>query len=287
MPRATVDHPCISPTAVNLMKSLFGCLIAFVTLANVAFSQESKPIRALLIAGGCCHDYSAQQQAIADGIEARANVRVDVYWTSDSSTNPPLPIYSNPDWAAGYDVIIHDECAVDIADPAIISRIVETHQTIPAVHLHCAMHSFRNGTDVWFKHLGLQSNGHGPQEPIDIQFVDTEHPITATLKDWRTINEELYNNIAVLDAHPIATGTQIVDGNREDKAVVVWTNEKQGARSFSTTIGHNNATVQDPRYLELVTRGLLWACDKLEPSYLTPYTGNRTVTQVETDVPNL
>jgi type 1 glutamine amidotransferase len=31
---------------------------------------------------------------------------------------------------------------------------------------------------------------------------------------------------------------------------------------FSTTIGHNNATVADARYLDLVTRGLLWACGK-------------------------
>jgi type 1 glutamine amidotransferase len=35
------------------------------------------------------------------------------------------------------------------------------------------------------------------------------------------------------------------------------------ARVFSTTLGHNNATVADPRYLDLVTRGLLWACGKL------------------------
>ena len=33
---------------------------------------------------------------------------------------------------------------------------------------------------------------------------------------------------------------------------------------FSTTIGHNNATVEDARYLDLVTRGLLRACGKLD-----------------------
>ena len=35
-------------------------------------------------------------------------------------------------------------------------------------------------------------------------------------------------------------------------------------RVFSTTIGHNNDTVGDPRYLDLVTRGLLWAVNKLD-----------------------
>jgi type 1 glutamine amidotransferase len=32
---------------------------------------------------------------------------------------------------------------------------------------------------------------------------------------------------------------------------------------FSTTIGHDNQTVEDPRYLDLVARGVLWACGKL------------------------
>jgi hypothetical protein len=28
--------------------------------------------------------------------------------------------------------------------------------------------------------------------------------------------------------------------------------------------------VADPRYLDLVTRGLLWACDRLDASHLEP-----------------
>jgi len=252
-------------------------------LASKATAEEAKPIRALLIAGGCCHDYTAQQQAIAEGIQARANVQVDVYWTDNSTTSPMLPIYEDPSWAKSYDVIIHDECAADIKDPALVDRIVLTHQTVPAVHLHCAMHSFRTGTDAWFKHLGLQSTGHGPQEPIDIQFVDTKHPITQTLADWTTINEELYNNVKMFGAHPIATGKQKV-GDRVEEAVVAWTNETAGAKSFSTTIGHNTETVKNDRYLDLITRGLLWSCDKLDAEYLTPYEGPNKTTFIDKDI---
>ena len=51
----------------------------------------------------------------------------------------------------------------------------------------------------------------------------------------------------------------------ENNNVVVWTHlyGPKKTRVFSTTIGHNNETVSDDRYLNLVTRGLLWACDKL------------------------
>ena len=254
--------------------------IATTFLLCLTISQagaETKPLKALLIAGGCCHDYKGQTKVLSEGIQARANVQVDVYWTDDGSTNPPLPLYDDPDWAKGYDIIIHDECAAENADLGTMARILAAHKTIPAVHLHCAMHSFRNGTDQWFKHLGLASNSHGPQEPIEISFVDREHPITKPLDDWTTTKEELYNNIDMFDAHPLAMGKQMVNG-KAVTSVVAWTNEKQGARSFSTTIGHNTSTVADERYLELVTRGLLWACGKLEPAYLTPFTGNNQVT---------
>ena len=269
------------------MKPLFTALVVCISfLCTIALGQETKPktIRALLIAGGCCHDYAKQQEALCKGIQSRANVQVDVYWTDNSTTTPILPLYGKLNWAEEYDVIIHDECAADVKDPAILNRIVQTHQTIPAVHLHCAMHSFRTGNDAWFKHLGLQSNSHGPQEPIDIQFVDLKHPIAATLSNWTTVKEELYNNVKLFGAQPLAVGKQRVgkgDKARIDEAVVAWVNESQGAKSFSTTIGHNTETVEDARYLELVTRGLLWACGKLTPEYLQPYQGENKVTFID------
>jgi putative heme-binding domain-containing protein len=253
-------------------------LLLLLATASVSHA-ETKPLKALLVAGGCCHDYAKQHIILSQGIQARANVQVDVVWTDDKSVTPPLPLYENPDWAKGYDIIIHDECAAGVKDMALVKRILDVHQTIPAVHLHCAMHSFRTGTDAWFKHLGIQSASHGPQEPIAITFVDKEHPITKPLADWTTIKEELYNNVNIFDGHPLAMGKQVVKGKDVDY-VVAWTNEKSGARSFSTTIGHNNDTVADARYLDLVTRGLLWAMDKLTPDYLTPFKGENKVTFV-------
>jgi putative membrane-bound dehydrogenase-like protein len=246
-------------------------------------AKSPKPLRGLLVCGGCCHDYAAQSVILRDGIQARANIQIDILRSEDKSTTPQFPIYANPDWAKGYDVIIHDECAAGIKDLPIAQNVINAHKTIPAVNLHCAMHSFRTGTDDWFKFLGLQSSGHGPQEPIAIEF-DATHPVTETLSNWTTIKEELYNNINVFDAKPLAMGKQVVkakDGTiRTDEAIVVWTNETQGARSFSTTLGHNNDTVGDTRYLDLITRGLLWSLDKLSPEFLIPYTGPEGTTTI-------
>ncbi len=272
-----------------LASALVGALLSLFLLADRSQSQDAKPgsepLKVLLVAGGCCHDYEGQHKALFEGIQARANVRVDVWWTDDASVDPPLTIYDKADWAEGYDLVIHDECAAGNKDLEVMKRILDVHKTIPAVHLHCAMHSFRNGTDQWFKHLGIQSSRHGPRKPIKIDYVDDQHPITATLEDWTTIDEELYNNVEIYDAHPLAMGYQMVpkDGKEvEETAVVAWTNEKQGARSFSTTIGHVTETVADGRYLDLVTRGLLWAADKLNDETLgKPYTGENTITFVK------
>ena len=177
------------------------------------------------------------------------------------------------------DLVIHDECAADINDPEIIKAVLAPHRAgIPGVNLHCAMHCYRignpndkaeAGTDraLWFDYLGLQSSGHGPQLPIAISFTDVTHPISKNMGNWTTINEEHYNNIQIFPtATPLARGKQTVKGRdgkeKENDFVVAWANDYKGTRVFSTTIGHNNATVSDNRYLDLVTRGVLWATKK-------------------------
>jgi len=264
---------------------------ALLAAVSASAADAAKPLRVLLVAGGCCHDYATQTRILEKGIEARVRADVEVVFNPDKSTKATFEIYGNPDWASGYDVVIHDECSADVTDPAYVERILAAHRRgTPAVNLHCAMHSYRwgdfrqavaTGADNggWFEMLGLQSTGHGPQQPIEIVFADRAHPVVQSLTDWKTINEELYNNIQVLPtAKVLATGRQLVPPKpkkdepadpaakpTEASAVVVWTNEygPNKTRVFSTTLGHNNDTVADDRYLDLVTRGLLWAAGKL------------------------
>ena len=257
------------------------CVIVSALFSSIARAEDVKPLRVLLITGGCCHDYAQQKDILKQGLEKRANVVVTQVHTDDKSTKPPLAIVGNPDYAKGYDVVIHDECASDINDPDTIKGILAPHRAgIPGVNLHCANHCYRIGNPndpakagseraLWFDYLGLQSSGHGAQLPIAISFIQTGHPITRGMNNWTTVNEELYNNIQVMPtAKPLARGAQTVkdkDGKaKTDDFVSVWINDYHGTRVFSTTIGHNNATVADERYLDLVTRGLLWACGKLD-----------------------
>ena len=165
-------------------------------------------------------------------------------------------------------------------DPTIVERILKPHRDgLPAVLLHCGMHSYRSEgypeSTPWFEFTGLQSTGHGPQAPIDISFEAASSPITQGETDWRTINEELYNNSAgklLPTATALARGRQTARNKKGEEStnnyVIAWTNDYRGSKVFATTLGHNNDTVTDRRYLDLVTRGLLWSCNKLDDKYL-------------------
>jgi type 1 glutamine amidotransferase len=244
--------------------------------SNLGAQVTAKPIRALLVIGGCCHDYVKQKDILTQGISARANVTWAIAYDPDKGTKHLNPVYESADWAKKFDVIVHDECCSEVKDLDIIHRILEPHrQGLPAVVLHCGMHCYRsegypNKTTPWFEFTGLHSTGHGPQLPIALTFLDKDSPITKGQTDWTTINEELYNNSTgklLETAHPLVRGKQTVTSKNGKVSVsdyvVTWTNMYKGkTKVFATTLGHNNETVEDPRYLDLVTRGLLWSVQK-------------------------
>jgi type 1 glutamine amidotransferase len=270
---------------LSRMMAFLLCVTLVALAGTTRAAGDDKPIRALLVIGGCCHDYAKQKEILTKGISARANVQWAISYDPDKGTKHINPIYEKPDWAKGFDVIVHDECCSDVKDLAVIDRILQPHRDgLPSVVLHCGMHCYRtegwnNGkTTPWFEFTGLPSTGHGPKTPIAIAFTDKESPITKGLADWTTINEELYNNSVgklVETARPLARGKQTVK-NKDGKEstsdyVVAWTNAYNGkTRVFATTLGHENTTVEDARYLDLVTRGLLWSVGKLDEHHLKP-----------------
>ena len=164
-------------------------LLALLAVPVAAFAADApKPLKALLVTGGCCHDYKKQKDILKEGLEARANLVVEQMHSDDSSTKVMYDKYKQPNWATGYDVIIHDECASDANDPTYVEGIVAEHKRgVPGVNLHCAMHCYRVAADfgsktiapgsegaMWFDYLGLQSTGHGAQLPIALTFLPGE-----------------------------------------------------------------------------------------------------------------
>lgn len=260
-------------------RDLMLALATLAILAVPAFAQEPakdeaaksvKPIRALLVTGGCCHDYTKQKAILPEGISARAQVDWTIVHQGGSTTDTQIPFYENEKWYEGFDVVVHNECFAGVSDPAWTARILKAHREgVPAVVVHCAMHCYRDKTDAWFEFLGVTSHGHGANYPFDVINLEPEHPAMKGFGEkWSTPKGELYIIKKLWPtAKPLAHALSRDTKNNE---TVIWTNDYHGTRVFGTTIGHHNEEHSDPIFLNYMTRGLLWACDKLSDDYLVP-----------------
>jgi type 1 glutamine amidotransferase len=262
--------------AVSFSLVLLGSLAVTVLAA-----EPAKPLRVLYITGGCCHDYNREKVIIAEGVKARANVEFTIVQEEGSGEKHKdiaASLYQNPDWAKGYDIVIHNECFAADTDPAYIEKVLAPHRNgTAAIVLHCEMHTFRDfKPDTFREFLGVKSTHHGPQHPLEVKVVNPAHPVlTGFPADWKTGNEELY---AIDKVFPTATVLATAADKKKDAAgnwvdtpkvnALIWVNTYGKGRVFGTTLAHANQTFQDPVFLDLLTRGLLWACDKLDDSGL-------------------
>lgn len=251
------------------------------SFALTAAAAEGGKLRALYITGGCCHDYTKQQDILPQGISARTGVDwtvVDEGGRGTKRLKIEESIYNKADWAKGYDIIVHNECFASDVDPAFIEKVLAPHRAgVPGVVIHCTMHTFRDFKEDNFREfLGVKTTGHGPQHPLDVKVVKAEHPVMKGFpSDWKTGNEELY---AIKQVFPNTITLATAADKKKDPAgnwiatdkehTLIWVNTYGKGRVFGTTLAHNNKTMNEPVFLDLVTRGILWACDKLDENGL-------------------
>jgi len=226
--------------------------------------KPAKPLRALLITGGCCHNYAFQTVALKEGVAKHADVEWTVVMEGGTGTDAMIPLYDNPDWAKGYDVVVHNECFANTKDHAYIRKITSAHHAgAPAVVIHCAMHTYR-ATDIddWREFLGVTSRRHDHQSNYAVKKFAAKHPILKGVPDdWITPKDELYIIEKLWpNATALATSKSEKDGTEH---AVIWTNQYGKARVFGTTYGHSDDMFRDPVFLDYVARGLLWAAGRL------------------------
>lgn len=249
-----------------MTRTLFALCLALVATAQIQ-AEDAKPIRALMVCGGCCHDYENQKKIVADAISSRANVVFDVVHEGDKTRGHKVGLYAKPDFWKSYDVIVHNECWGEIEDVAFVETIANVHlkHGLPAVMLHCSTHSYRAAkTDAWRETLGMASYYHEKNRDLTIRTVGKDHPImTGVPATWLDPKDELY---VPAKFWPSATPLAVAYGEETKKDIpVIWLNNAGKAKVFATTLGHNNSTMQNAVYQEIITRGLLWSVGKLGP----------------------
>jgi type 1 glutamine amidotransferase len=263
-------HRQFSITAAVALGTLTLALVGSASRPAPAADESkgsSKPLRALLIAGGCCHDYARQKMILSENISARARVEWTLVHEDTEAKNHRVSVYEKPDWAKGYDVVVHNECFSGVTDPAFIENVLAPHRNgTAAVVIHCAMHTFRDlKTDQWREFLGVTSPRHGKQQPLDVKNLKPNDPIMKEFPlVWKTGNEELYFIDKVWPHTEVLAEAHSIDTNKDYP--VIWKHTYGKGRVFGTTLTHHNHHMSDPAYLDMITRGLLWACDQLDGS---------------------
>ena len=248
-----------------LVTALF-CGAASLTSFAADKIYSGKPIKALLVTGGCCHNYPFQAGALTNAINAMANVEWTILNEGGNGTKAEIELYSKPDWAKPYDIVIHNECFADTTNATYIRKITEAHKAgKPAIVIHCAMHTYREWKtgDDWREFLGVTSRHHEALKVYTVKPALKEHTIMKGFPEsWTTPADELYVIEKIWPGTKgLATSASLKDGKEYP---VAWVHEYNGARVFGTTFGHSDATFKDPVFLNLVSRGFLWASGKLK-----------------------
>ncbi len=103
---------------------------------------------------------------------------------------------------------------------------------------------------------------HEAARKFQVDNITRIHPVMKGFpQTWQDPEkDELYHIVKEWpNCVPLAKG----NGAKKDRHTCIWVNTYGKARVFGTTLGHGDITVASDTYLDLVTRGLLWACNKL------------------------
>ncbi len=253
------------------MKALFRAALATLCLFAVGSSQAAeklysgKPLKALIITGGCCHNYKFQSDALKEALTKVADVDVTVVNEGGTGTRAEIDLYKDKDWAKSYDVVIHNECFADTNNEDYVKSITAAHKAgKPAMVIHCAMHTYRSAKfDDWREFLGVTSRHHEHMARYLVKVAAKDHPIMKGFPDnWVTPRDEIY---IVEKVWPNTKALAISASERSGKEQpVIWVNDYNGTRVFGTTYGHSDDTFRDPVFLNLLGRAFVWAAGKLE-----------------------
>src|SRR5688572_20357556 len=240
---------------------LLSAVFTTTTAADKLYSGTT--LKALIITGGCCHNYNFQSDALKEALTKVADVEVTVVNEGGTGTRAEIDLYKNKDWAKPYDVVIHNECFADTSDENYVKSITDAHKAgKPAMVIHCAMHTYRSAKfDDWREFLGVTSRHHDHQSRYPVKPVAKDHPIMKGFPEtWTTPKDELYIIERVgPETTPLAASGSERNTNEQP---AIWVNDFHGTRVFGTTYGHSDETFRDPVFINLLGRAFLWSAGK-------------------------
>jgi hypothetical protein len=245
------------------MKSFLFSILTVCLLATTSASAGDKVLY-VTHEPGTYHEYTPQLAAFKN-IAKKAGWEV-TYMTGEHEAQ--IAKLRTADYAEGYDAVVYNFCFAKTTDLDAASNLMDQTRVngVPAMLIHCAMHSWwptykTGGKDystgaqpdpavlaqwkedhpdkafpAWGDFTGVASIRHGKKLPIALSR-SGDHAVTEGLPEgYSTPDTELYNNVYVSDdVVPLITGTQ----EGEEEAIVMWTCPRGKSRVVGLTWGHD------------------------------------------------
>jgi type 1 glutamine amidotransferase len=213
-------------------------------------SHRRRPAVRLLVLSGGDHPYEVTTPIIVDFCQAAGH---EVTVTEDAG------VLAGEGMSA-YDVLVfntlrQDDTNLTRAEQSGMTRFISGGKGFVCIHAATWL------TQEWPEYHDVTGGGwdverswHAPYGQISVVVADPDHPAAGDMADFVT-SDELYIKIGWREGNEVLL-TADFEGEARPMA---WTRTYGGGRVFTTTLGHDAASIQPPQYRRMVLNGVRWA----------------------------
>lgn len=234
---------------------LFAWIAGMGVMLQVGCSQPYRPMKAMMIVGGAHHDYTTLPYALADRLNRRGDMAIDVHNDVQALTAKQIEPYQ---------VLIFNDCQRPQLSEEFKQAVINHVQSGKGlVAMHCSLWSYVDWPE-WDRMIGGRVETHDKYTTYEVVVLDPTHPIMSGAGDRFTITDEPYLVdkrdpcmtvlIETAEARHDASGTL-----RAGPDPQAWVKYYGKGRIFATTFGHDAASQENEPFVSLLHNGIRWA----------------------------
>jgi uncharacterized protein len=229
-------------------------LILLPLLISIGAAADPKPLKLLFLGDNGHHRPAERYRQLAPALAAR---KIEVVYTDkpDALSDKTLAGYDGLIIYANIDAITPEQ------EKALLAFVASGKGFIP---LHCASYCFRN-SNAYVELVGAQFARHGTGT-FRVGPAVKDHPITKGFGGFESWDETY---VHTKHNEKDRTVLEYREG-RDGKEPWTWVRTHGKGRVFYTAWGHDERTFGHPGFVNLVERGIRWACGG-DPSVVPAY----------------
>ncbi|HYX34708.1 MAG TPA: D-arabinono-1,4-lactone oxidase [Oligoflexus sp.] len=261
-----------------MMSYLFRYLVMSCCFLSAGLAFADAGLRTLYVTdfNNRYHNYNQTQKNLQKILYQNINLDLTVVGRKSKDS---LDLLKKPGFLQGYQLFIYNACFADNTDLALLRNLNQEIRSsgVPTVFLHCAMHNFRwSSTDpgvhglgktkrlkkswskawpqeefpAFWQLTGMDTVNHDLIGPFTVDKVGS-HPIIRNLPEhWTLARDERYQTLKLQE--------NVIPLLKSGNHTVAWLHQAGKAKIFATTLGHDDNTQLDPKFAELLSRGIFY-----------------------------